>query len=323
MIVSKTPLRISFTGGGTDLESFANTYGGAVVSTTIDKYIYVVIKRRFDQRIRVAHNQTEIVDNVHDIKHDLIREALIKTGIERGIDIITFTDVHSEGTGLGSSSALTVGLLNALHALQGYQAGPAQLAEEACEIEISRLNNPIGKQDQYIAAFGGLRHTLFHMDGSVQTECIELPEEYRRTLESNIMLFYTGITRSASNILKQQKDNTIEKTQQLLRLKSQSLEWMDHLRKGEVDAIGKLLHEGWELKRQLAEGISNPQIDALYRKALEAGAVGGKIAGAGGGGFLLLYAPLPLQDCVRKALPLQQMPIRFSPYGSRIIFHID
>ncbi|OXM83909.1 hypothetical protein [Paenibacillus rigui] len=323
MIISKTPLRISFTGGGTDLESFFNVHGGAVVSTTIDKSIYVVVKRRFDKKIRAVNSQTELVDNVQQITHELIREALLMTGVDHGVDIMILSDIPSEGTGLGSSSTLTVGLLNALYAFQGHQAGAKQLAEEACEIEINRLKKPIGKQDQYIAAFGGLRFTCFHRDGTVATDRINLLEDTYRSIESNLMLFYTGMTRSASNILKSQNDNTAANLHHLNFLKNQSMELMSHLRKGEADVLGEIMHQGWGIKRQLAQGITSPEIDALYHKALEAGAVGGKVAGAGGGGFLMLYVPPGAQEDVRNALPLQQMPVRLSHYGSRIIFHME
>lgn len=208
MIISRTPLRVSFAGGGTDLADYYRTGFGAVVSCTIRKYVYVTVNKRFDDDIRVSYSKTEIVNSVDELEHGLVREALKKVGIRNGIEITTIADIPSKGTGLGSSSAITVGLLNALYAFKGYRAGPKKLAEEACEIEIDKLGEPIGKQDQYIAAYGGIQHIRFNADDTVVLDPVITPAKTKREIENHLMLFYTGRTRQARDILSKQKDNT-------------------------------------------------------------------------------------------------------------------
>jgi len=321
MIISRTPLRVSFAGGGTDLKSYYKTGYGAVVSCTIKKYAYVTVNKRFDDDIRVSYSKTEIVDSVDDIEHGLVREALRKVGIRNGMEITTIADIPSKGTGLGSSSAITVGLLNALYAFKGYRAGPKKLAEEACEIEIDVLKEPIGKQDQYIAAYGGLQHIRFNADDTVVLNPVICPPDTKRGLEDHIMMFYTGRTRKAKDVLKEQKANIPEKKETLDRVRDQAEQLFLDLTSLQVSKMGSLLRDGWELKKSFADGISDPEIDKLYDTAIAAGAEGGKIAGAGGGGFLVLFARPENHWAVRNALNgLKEIEFKLEPQGSKIIY---
>ena len=320
MIISRTPLRISFAGGGTDIPNYYNTGYGAVVSTAIKKYMYVTVNKRFEDTIRVSYSKTEIVDSVDDLEHGIVREALKKSGIQNGIEITTIADIPSKGTGLGSSSALTVGLLNALYAYKGLRASPKKLAEEACEIEIENLGEPIGKQDQYIAAYGGIQHFRFMADGNVLMDPVICPKKTKKDIENHIMLFYTGKTRKAGDILSVQKGNNDTNTAKLDKMRDQADQLFKDLTALNVDSLGKTLKEGWELKKSLATGISDSDIDSVYDKAIKAGAMGGKITGAGGGGFLVLYVSPEHQWAVRQALnDLKEVEFRLEPQGSRII----
>jgi len=322
MIITQTPLRIAFAGGGTDFAGYYEKGGGAVISSAIDKYIYVVIKERFDQKIRVGYTRTEMVDRVEQIEHELVRECLKLTGITSGIEIATMADIPSEGSGLGSSSTVTVGLLHAMYAYQGILVTAETLAREACHIEIDVLGKPIGKQDQYIAAYGSLRRFEFHADGTVGCEAITLPEEKRRRFGESLMLFYTGITRQADVILSEQKANIDEKRLFLDRIKNQVAEVESCLLSGSMNKIGRLLQAGWGWKKEMTGRISTPEIDALYERALDAGATGGKIAGAGGGGFLLLYCPPSHQEAVREALSeMKELPFSLERDGTKVIFN--
>ena len=321
MIISRTPLRVSFAGGGTDLESYYSTGFGAVVSCTIKKYAYVTVNRRFDDDIRVSYSKTEIVKTVDDVEHGLVREALRKVGIRNGIEITTIADIPSKGTGLGSSSAITVGLLNALYAFKGFRAGPEKLAREACEIEIDRLKEPIGKQDQYIAAYGGVQHIRFNADDSVILNPVICPPETKRELEDHIMMFYTGKTRMAKDILKEQKANIPSKKDVLDRVRDHAEQLFHDLTSLQISKLGLSLKEGWELKKSLADGVSDTEIDGLYDTALSAGAEGGKIAGAGGGGFLVLFVEPENHWAVRNALNgLKEIEFKLEPQGSKIIY---
>lgn len=322
MIIVQTPLRVSFLGGGTDFPEFYKVEGGAVLSTAIDKYIFVTVKRRFDRKLRVGYTRTEMVDRVDEIQHELIREALRKTGVHEGIEITTMGDIPSAGSGLGSSSTVTVGALHALYTLLGKIVTAEQLAREACEIELSILKKPIGVQDQYIVAYGGLRFLEFFPDGRVNCEKVELEPAQRRLLNDNLMLFFTGVTRSAEGILVEQRRNIEQRWELLQELKRMAYLARQELREGNIDILGELLHQGWELKKKLAERISNGEIDAMYAAARKAGAVGGKITGAGGGGFLLLYCPYEKQEAVRSALHgLQELPFRLEHDGTKVIFN--
>jgi D-glycero-alpha-D-manno-heptose-7-phosphate kinase len=322
MIITQTPLRISFLGGGTDFRGFYEREEGCVLSSTIDKYIFVIVKERFDDKIRVGYTQTEMVDWLDDVQHDLVREALRKTGITRRIEISTMGDIPSAGTGLGSSSTVTVGALNAMHLYLGEARDAATLASEACEIEIDILGKPIGKQDQYIAAYGGLCFIHFKPDGGVTVEKVGVSDEARRRLSERLMLFYTGMTRSSSTVLKEQVSNIDDRFQTLRKMKQLAVEARECLERQAFDGLGELLHQGWEYKKQLASGISNGQIDAMYQAARRAGAIGGKISGAGGGGFLLLYCPVERRDDVRKALAsLRELPFALERDGSKAILN--
>jgi len=322
MIVVQTPLRISFAGGGTDLKEFWAREEGWVVSSAIDKYIYVIVKERFDDRIYINYSEKEIVDSVDDIKHELVREAMRKTGVSYGVEITTLADIPSEGSGLGSSSSVTVGLLNALYAFKGIQQPAEVLAQQACEIEIDILGKPIGKQDQYIAAYGGLRFFKFLKNGKVEVEKLPVYNENYRRFGSNLMLFYTGRTRSADNILKKQRQNTDDNIEYLRKIKYQAAEIKEYLLTNQFDKVGNVLRETWEYKKKLADGITLPEIEAMYQKALDAGALGGKISGAGGGGFLLLYCSRDKQNRVKEALKnYREFPFLLEQDGSKVIFN--
>ena len=321
MIISQTPLRVSFAGGGTDFSRYYREHEGAVVSSAIDKYVYVVVVPRFDELIIDNYTKKETVENVRDLKHELVREAMIRTGVENGVEITTLADVPSEGSGLGSSSTVTVGLLHALYSYKGRLVTAEQLAREACEIEIDICGKPIGKQDQYIAAYGGVCHFRFCKDDSVEVRQFRRSAELIHGLSRNILLFYTGRTRKAGNILSVQDQRTEVNLEQLHCLKALAARSADALDRLRLWEIGRVLNDGWQLKRQLAEGISSPEIEEMYDLALSAGASGGKICGAGGGGFLLLYCDPAHQKAVRKAMEAyRELPIALDPDGSRIIF---
>lgn len=322
MIIVQAPLRVSFFGGGTDFPGFFDEEGGCVLSCAIDKYIFVTIKKRFDHLLRIGYTKQEMVERVDDIQHELIREALRRTGIERGIEITTMGDIPSAGSGLGSSSTVTVGALHAMYTFLGELVLAEQLAREACEIEIDTLHKPIGIQDQYIAAYGGLRYFEFNAGRRVCSERVALAPNLLMRLNESLLLFFTGVTRKADTILGEQQRNIQDRRMVLRRLKAMALEGRRALEHGQLDAIGELLHEGWTLKKQLASQISNSEIDDLYAAARQAGALGGKIAGAGGGGFLLLYCPPEKRAAVRAALSLlQELPFQIEQDGSKVIFN--
>jgi D-glycero-alpha-D-manno-heptose-7-phosphate kinase len=325
MVISRTPLRVSFVGGGSDLPSFATEHGGAVVSTTIDKYVYVIVTERFEDDIRVSYSETEIVPNVAGLKHELVREALRTAGLPRKVEVVTIADVPSRGTGLGSSSAVTLGTLNALFAYQGILKSASELADEACRIEIDALGKPIGKQDQYACAFGGLQLLRFGPGESVRRDPLILPPATRRRLERNLLMFYTGRQRAASKVLKGMNETIASKNAKMRKtltmMRDLALDLANQLGDGqEPDVLGHFLDENWELKRTLDEGVTSSKIDRWYRKARAAGALGGKLLGAGGGGFLLFYVPETHQAAVRSALSdLRELPIRLESDGARIV----
>ena len=325
MIISRTPLRISLMGGGSDLPAFYRTEPGVVVSTTIDKYVYITVNRAFDHNIRAAYSKTEIVDHVDKVAHPLIREAMKHTGVLQGVEVTSIADVPSHGTGLGSSSAYLVGLLNALWAYQGIHASARRLAREACHIELDVLGEPIGKQDQTIAAYGGLQQIRFNQDDSVFVNPVVCTSSTRQALEQRLVLYYTGITRSASEILARQTRQIPGKRGALQRIVGMAREVHDILCGDRpIDRIGELLHESWEIKRELAAGITTPEVDRIYAAAREAGALGGKLAGAGGGGFLLLWVEPHNHHLVSEALAsLRAFPIQLESEGSKIIYFED
>ena len=320
MIITKTPLRISFTGGGTDLPDYYNVHDGAVVSAGINKYMYITVNPKFDHKIRVSYSETEIVDEVEELRHDIVKEAMKMVGIKGGIEITSIADIPS-GTGLGSSSAFAVGLLNALYTYAGVRPSAEELASRACEIEIDILKHPIGKQDQYAAAYGGMNYFEFHKDGSVLRKRIFLEEADARNMRQKLMLFYTGITRSADDVLKEQKKNTQDKLATLDFMRNQAGEMRDILiGEGFNEKFGHMLHEGWMKKQTLAGSISDPVIADYYNKALEAGAIGGKLLGAGGGGFLLFYADEAKQKQIEDAIGLRRVDFHINQNGSRVVF---
>ena len=323
MIISRTPLRISFVGGGSDIASFYRNTPGAVVSTAINKYVYIAVNNQFDGRILINYSKTEIVRKISDIENNLVREAFKLTGVKGGIHITSIADVP-EGTGMGSSSSYIVGLLNALYAYQGKHVTAERLAQEACRIEIDILKKPIGKQDQYIAAYGGFQHIKFNSDNSVYVDPIICKEETKRKLEDRLLLFYTGITRSADPILAKQTKNMASKKDKRAIMSEMVMltgKMQSALNKNNLDVFGEMLHENWILKKQMAEGVSNPQIDGWYGTALKNGVIGGKLLGAGGGGFLLFYAPEDKHKKIIGALSdLMYQEFSFDSQGSKIIF---
>ena len=321
MIIVQTPLRVSFFGGGTDFRTFFAEEGGCVLTSTIDKYIFVTIKKRFDAKLRIGYTQTEMVDSVDQIQHELIREALRKTGIIEGVEIATMGDIPS-ASGLGSSSTVTVGSLHAMYTYLGQIVPNERLAHEACEIEIDTLGKPIGIQDQYIAALGDLRFLEFMPDGQILNQKIILDTALKRKFNENLLLFFTGITRQADSVLTEQKANINSHLPILRQMKQLTHTALDALQIGELHTVGHLLHESWQLKKQMASKISNGVLDEMYEAARRAGAVGGKITGAGGGGFLLLYCPYERQEAVREALKhLQEFPFQLERDGTKVIFN--
>lgn len=328
MIISKTPLRISFAGGGSDLAAYYNSRPGAVASSTIDKYVYISVNKNniFDDAIRVCYSKTEIVKSVEELEHNIIREALKIVGIEKGIEIIYMGDIPlgSAGIGLGSSSSLAVGVLNALYAFKGQHVSAGRLAREACKIEIDILGHPIGKQDQYIVAFGGINYIQFNQDESVFVDPIIFKNPCKTALSNKLMLFYTGIERVSSDILKEQKQNTPSNFNYLDIMVELAKKLRFNIVNNDLNKFGEILHEGWLNKIKLSSTITNQKIDEYYDKARKAGAIGGKILGAGGGGFLLFYCEEENQDGVRKALRgLKETPFKFEPQGSKIIYVSD
>lgn len=321
MIISKTPYRISFCGGGSDLPSYYENFDfGAVISTSIDKYMYVTVGKRFDNSIRLSYSKTEIVDDFENIQHELIREAMRMTGVTKALEIHTIGDIPG-GTGLGSSSVLTVGVLNALYAYKGEYVSAEKLAEQACEIEINILKEPIGKQDQYAAAYGGLRYIQFNKDGSVFSDPIICNTATKDLLEENLIMFYLNKTRSASEILKKQSEKSVEKAEFIGEMKELAKELTNALRKNNLDDFGQLMHQNWKLKKQLTDGISNPEIDEIYERGIKAGAIGGKVLGAGGGGFFLFYVEKDKRENLKNKLAnLREIPFALEPEGSKIIY---
>lgn len=322
MIITQTPLRISFFGGGTDFREYFLREAGWVLTSAINKYIFVTVKERFDDKIRVGYTRTELVDDIDELQHELVRECLRKTGITKGVEISTMADIPSEGSGLGSSSTVTVGLLNAMYNYLGTPVTHEQLACEACEIEIDVLGKPIGVQDQYIAAYGGQRFIRFCRSGQVIVEQLGLNAEQYRKLNRSLLLFYTNIARKAESVLDEQAKKIDSNLDILSEMKRLAVTAKQCLEAEAFDDFGLLLDQGWQLKKQLASRISNGAIDEMYALARKAGCLGGKITGAGGGGFLLLYCPPQKQDDVRQTLAgLTELPFGLERDGSKVIFN--
>lgn len=328
MIITRTPFRLTLGGGGTDLPSFYEEHGGFILAVGIDKYMYLAVNTPIvDDKIRVRYTSSELVDNVDQVEHTLAREALRYFNISTGVEIVSIADVPA-GTGLGSSSCYMVGLLNGLHALMQRQASPWQLAEEACHIELEILKKPIGKQDQYMAAFGGLTTLEISSDGVVRVMPLNLGVDLVEALENNLLLFFTGETRNAAGILAQQDQSTKDRNRlvvsSLLEIKDIGIEIRDSILCGNLRRFGELLDVHWQSKKRLSAGITNPQIDAWYELAKYHGAIGGKISGAGGGGFLMLYCDgrkAELREAMRRA-GLRELRFRIEFEGSKVVFDI-
>lgn len=324
MIISQTPYRVSFAGGGTDLPAFYRQEYGAVLSSAVDKHMYVTVSPRFESSTRVAYTRTEIADSVADIQHELARETLKLTGLGRHLEITTVGDVPS-GTGMGSSSSLTVGLLLALHAYRGQIVSSKNAAEQACRIEIDILGKPIGKQDQYAAAYGGMNYIRFNPDGGVDVEPVPATPETMQEMQKRMLLLYTQQQRDADVILKRQSEGTKDKMSILRAMRDLAHEMRLALGGGGgLDEFGRLLHEGWQLKRSLGFGISMDLVDGWYEQARKLGAQGGKLLGAGGGGFLLLFAPSERHNMIRDALGHpRELTFGIDRRGGRVIFISD
>lgn len=322
MIISRTPLRISFAGGGSDLPSYYQESEGAVLSTTIDKYIYLAVHKYFyPNQSLLKYSKTELINNNSEIQHPLFRECMQLLDIH-GIDISSMADVPA-GTGLGSSSAFTVSLLNVLHAYKHEAVSPEYLAAKACEIEIERLGDPIGKQDQYAAAYGGLNFIRFNPDHSVNVEKIIMNPATKLQLDRNLLMYYTGTTHSASAILREQNKEmqNLSKRQVIGKMVEMAYELKRVLENNNIDDFGRILHEGWLLKKSISNGISNQVIDDLYNAGIQSGALGGKLLGAGGAGFVLFYVPEERQESFRRQMGNYiELPFQFENYGSKIIY---
>ena len=322
MIIVKTPLRISFVGGGSDMPDFYNRADGKVVCTAIDKFVYAIVKERFDDMIYINYSRKECVEQVADIQHDLVREAMRMTGVEKGIEITTLADIPSSGSGLGSSSSVTVALLHALYAYRNKLVTAEQLAQDACRIEIDILGKPIGRQDQYAAAYGGVNRFVFRKGDVTQRQPVTLESIANRKFASSLLLYYTGITRSADKILSRQKSNLqTDRFDTMQRMVALVDPFTEAMKNQDIETCGELLARNWELKQNMAAGISNSEIDAMHDRAIAAGALAGKVAGAGGGGFLLLIVPREKQNRVFAEMePYRELPFMIAESGSKVIF---
>lgn len=321
MIITKTPFRVSFCGGGSDMANFYEKYGGCVLSTSINKYCYISIHPYFNEnQTLLKYSENELVDSPDQIKHRIFRQVLTDMGIH-GVEISSTADIPG-GTGLGSSSTFTVGLLNTLNCYNGKFVSKDKLAKLACEVEIEKLGNPIGKQDQYGAALGGLNFIKFNQDGSVSHEPILMEGKTYKEFQKNLLMFYTGTTRSANTILAEQTKNITseDKARNLLKMCGLAKDMKVALENNDISSFGKILDEGWQLKKELASGIANPAIDEAYEIAMKNGALGGKLLGAGGGGFLLFYCEEEKQDQLKKAIGLRELDFSFERDGTSVIY---
>lgn len=321
MIITKTPFRVSFCGGGSDMADFYREHGGCVLSTSINRYMYLTIHPYFDEtRTALKYSQNEIVSDINDIRHSIFHCVLNERRIS-GVEISSTADVPS-GTGLGSSSSFTVGLIHTLACYKGKYISKSRLAEEACEVEIQKLGAPIGKQDQYAAAFGGLNFITFHQDDTVSVEPVIAKGETITQLQESLVMFYTGQTHNANQILTEQKRNIGQagKNRNLLRMCELAKAMKKSLEENDLGDFGAILDESWQKKRELAGGITNPGLDEIYACAMENGATGGKLLGAGGGGFFLFCCPKEKQTLLREKLRLKPFPFRFEHDGSSVVY---
>jgi len=317
MILVKTPLRISFFGGGSDIPSYYENFGGEVLSTSIDQYMYTALCKTSMNGIKVVYNDIEIAKCVDEIKHDRVRECLRYFNVLNHVEISSFAEIPTKGTGLGSSSTFTVGLIKALDRLLGWNMNKYEVAELASFIEISACNEKIGKQDQYAASFGGMNHIEFSQVDTIVTP-VNVPNYTLSDLNDRLMMFYTGVTRSASSILSKQSQSD---PAAMFRMVVMAKYGINYLKSNQLDNFGSLLNDAWQIKRSLSDGISNPEFDQTYQDALDAGALGGKILGAGGGGFFLFYVPESKQQSVRDKLSnLKEFKFRFEDKGSQVVY---
>lgn len=324
MILSKTPLRMSWVGGGSDLPAYYKEELGAVLSTSIDKYIYVALNPKFDGRIRLSYSKTEEVDFVNQIQHPIFREALLNTNINGGVEIASMADIPSQGSGLGSSSSFTVGLLNALYTYKNQYRSKESLANEACEIEILKCGEPIGKQDQYAAAYGGVNLIKFHSNETVSVEPVICSPKFIQNIEEHTLVFYTGRTRSASSILAQQSKDLLSQDRKSLmrRMVQLAFDLRDEMQSNSITNFGEILNENWKLKSQLTKGITDSQIDTWYKEGIKNGASGGKLLGAGNGGFLMFFASPEKHDLIANSLSnLKRVKFGFDNSGAQIVFY--
>ena len=323
MLISRTPVRASFCGGGTDLAAFYQNHpdGGAVTSLAMARYLYVTVNPRFDNSIRISYSSMEFVNNIDEIQHELVREAMKSTGVTDGIEITTIADIPSRGTGLGSSSAVTIGLLNALSSLAGNPMSSEELAKEACRIEIDVLGQPIGKQDQYAAAIGGANTIGFLPDGSVSIDPLVLSDNTKQRIENEFSLVYTGLTRSANSVLSKQKELTADRMEELSSLRLQAFQVRSALEGGRLEEVGRLLEESWQIKRNLVDGITGELLDNLHDQLIDAGATGAKLLGAGGGGFFLVHGDDEIKKRLENSLSSKHkiLPLLIDSQGSTII----
>ena len=322
MIISRTPVRVSFCGGGTDVDWFAESEpnGGRVTSFALSRHIHVTVNARFDDRVRVSYSKMEIVDDFEELEHELVREAMRLTGVTSGIEITTIADIPSRGTGLGSSSTVTVGLLNALHRFAGREVSAAQLADEACRIEIDVLGQPIGRQDQYAAAFGGINSISFTGEG-VDVEPLDLGDDVLERLESEFTLVFTGMSRRASSVLSESPEDESDRLARLRTIRTQADEARAHLECGDLSGLGELIEVAWQAKRGITASVSNEELDALHDRLLNLGANGAKLLGAGGGGFFLVHGDTTLRERLTAELGANHriIPLSVDFFGSRII----
>ena len=305
------------------MKSFYDQKDGMVISSAIDKFVYVIVKERFDDKIYINYSNKERVDNVDGIQHDLVREAMKITGVKKGVEITTLADIPSEGSGLGSSSSITVGLLHAFYTYKNMLVTAVQLAEEACRIEIDIIEKPIGRQDQYAAAYGGINRFIFYPNDTTEKTSLVLDNGLFRRFSASILLYYTGITRYSNTILSEQKEGLSEKEKYQVMCEMVSLvePFKYAVETGDIETCAHLLDKNWQLKQKMASGIANDEIKAMYEKAKKAGALGGKIAGAGGGGFLMLIVPREKQNSIFEAMKdYREMPFMLERSGSKVIF---
>jgi D-glycero-alpha-D-manno-heptose-7-phosphate kinase len=317
MIIVRSPLRLSYFGGGTDLPKYYQQDYGCVLGQAIDKYVYVILNKRFEKNIRLSYMKNELVESVAKIKHGLIKESFKEFGIKNEIELVTIGDIPGTGTGLGSSSSLSVSLSHSLSLFLKKPIKKSEIAQKACKLEIEKLKSPIGKQDQYLSTYGGLLFIKFEKDNNVNVEKLALKNSLRNELEQNILGFYTGITRKTNTILQKQNERTKLNLKSLDKMRSLAEEGRDYLRNNDLSNFSLLFNKSWEIKKSLSTGITNPVIDSIYKKGISAGAVGGKISGAGGGGFVFFYCEPRYQKELRRSLKnFKELTFGFDTMGT-------